>query len=134
MVELLLVILTVGILAAVAIPSLMTQGGKAYDASAKSQVRVARIAMEAFATDHNGTYAGVTKSDRVAIEPTLGDIGSATLEDPSGVSSSGYALSSTAGHTGDTFMITAADGVITLTCTSDSGGSTHGGCPPSGRW
>jgi type IV pilus assembly protein PilA len=75
LIELLVVILIIGILAAVAIPTFLNQRGKAYDASAKSQVRTAQTAIETYATDNNGDYTGATIPKLVAIEPTLGDTG-----------------------------------------------------------
>ena len=62
LIELLVVILIIGILAAIAIPAFLNQRGKAYDASAKSQVRTAQTAMETYATDNNGDYTAATKS------------------------------------------------------------------------
>src|SRR5258708_36908250 len=58
LIELLVVILIIGILAAIAIPAFLNQRGKAYDASAKSQVKTAQTAMETYATDNNGSYVG----------------------------------------------------------------------------
>ena len=79
LIELLVVILIIGILAAIAIPAFLNQRGKAYDASAKSQVKTAQTAMETYATDNNGDYSAATKSALVAIEPTLADTSGATL-------------------------------------------------------
>ena len=134
LIELLVVILIIGILAAIAIPAFLNQRGKAYDASAKSQVRTAQTAMETYATDNNGDYSAATKAALVAIEPTLADTGSATLGAPSGLSATGYTLVSTAAVTGDVFTITDATGVITRTCTAGTGGGHPGGCPTSGNW
>src|SRR5438270_3573280 len=83
LIELLVVILIIGILAAIAIPAFLNQRGKAYDASAKSQVRTAQTAMETYATDNNGDYTNATKAGLVGIEPTLADTKGASLNDPS---------------------------------------------------
>jgi type IV pilus assembly protein PilA len=133
LIELLVVILIIGILAAIAIPAFLNQRGKAYDASAKSQVRTAQTAMETFATDNNGDYTNATKSSLVAIEPTLADTGSSTLNDPTGASTTGYTISSTAATTGDTFTISNASGVVSRTCVAGTGGGTPGGCS-GGTW
>ena len=55
-IELLVVILIIGILAAIAIPSFLNQKGKANDASAKELARTAQTTMETIATDNNGSY------------------------------------------------------------------------------
>jgi type IV pilus assembly protein PilA len=62
LIELLVVILIIGILAAIAIPSFLSQTSKAYDASAKELARTAETTAETYATDHNGTYEGITKA------------------------------------------------------------------------
>jgi type IV pilus assembly protein PilA len=134
LIELLVVILIIGILAAIAIPAFLNQRGKAYDASAKSQVRTAQTAMETYATDNNGSYAGATKAALVTIEPTLADTGSATLGAPGGLGATAYSISSVAANTGDTFTIANNAGVVTRTCTAGTGGGQPGGCPSSGNW
>jgi type IV pilus assembly protein PilA len=140
LIELLVVILIIGILAAIAIPAFLNQRGKAYDASAKSQVKTAQTAIETYATDNNGSYVGAslgTVSPPVGlygIEPTLSDTGSATLSAPSGLAATAYTLSSVAANTGDTFTIANSAGVITRSCTAGTGGGTPGGCPSSGKW
>lgn len=60
MIELLVVILIIGVLAAIAIPSFLNQKSKGYDASAKELARAAQTAAEAYATDHNGQYTNLT--------------------------------------------------------------------------
>ena len=51
LVELLVVMLIIGLLAAIAIPSFFNQREKANDASAKEDAHTAQVAMETFATD-----------------------------------------------------------------------------------
>ena len=63
LVELLVVMLILGLLAAIAIPAFFNQRNKAKDADAKSSVRTAETAMETFATDNNGKYTGVAVAD-----------------------------------------------------------------------
>ena len=60
LVELLVVMLIIGLLAAIAIPAFFNQRDKAYDANAKEQARTAETAMETYATDNGGVYTGVT--------------------------------------------------------------------------
>src|SRR4051812_34676084 len=59
LVELLVVILIIGILAAIAIPSFLNQKGKGEDAAAKSSAREAATALETYYTD-NGSYSRAT--------------------------------------------------------------------------
>ena len=63
LVELLVVMLILGLLAAIAIPSFFNQRDKAKDADAKADVRTAQTAMETYATDNDGSYAGATVAD-----------------------------------------------------------------------
>jgi type IV pilus assembly protein PilA len=133
LIELLVVILIIGILAAIAIPAFLNQRGKAYDASAKSQVRTAQTAMETFATDNNGAYTGATRANLITIEPTLADTGSSTLNAIGAAGATNYTISSTAANTGDTFTISNASGVVTRTCVAGSGGGQPGGCS-NGTW
>ncbi len=58
LIELLVVIIIIGILAAVAIPVYLSQRGKAYEASEKSDLRAVAQRMEIFYGD-NYTYDGV---------------------------------------------------------------------------
>jgi len=133
LIELLVVILIIGILAAIAIPAFLNQRGKAYDASAKSQVKTMQTAMETYATDNNGDYTGATLAKLQAIEPTLTDVSSATPSAPSGLSSSGYTVTSTAKNTLDTFSIASASGAVTRACANGGGGGSPGGCS-GGTW
>src|SRR5580765_4760895 len=57
LVELLVVMLIIGLLAAIAIPAFFNQRNKANDASAKESVRTAQTALETFSTDNSGGYA-----------------------------------------------------------------------------
>src|SRR3954454_9886659 len=74
LVELLVVILIIGIIAAIAIPSFLNQKGKGEDAAAKSSAREIATAVETYYTD-NAAYAadlsGNDANDLHKIESTL---------------------------------------------------------------
>src|SRR5437016_11371084 len=67
----LVVILIIGVLAAIAIPSFLNQKSKATDASAKSLARSAETAAETYPTDHRGDYSRLSPSALQNIEPTI---------------------------------------------------------------
>ena len=127
LVELLVVMLILGILAAIAIPAFFNQRDKARDADAKAASRTAETASETVATDNNGVYSGangVTVPNLRAVEETLNgaNLGVSNITDET------YTVTVTS-DTGNTFSITRnANGTVSLTCT---GG---GGCPSDGTW
>lgn len=124
LVELLVVMLILGLLAAIAIPSFFNQREKAKDADAKSAARTAQTAMETYATDNGGSYVGATAAKLKAVEPTLND---ATLEEPTNLLASTYTVTVTSsGKAANKFSITRnADGTTSLTCTA----AGTDGCP-----
>src|SRR5271154_3576473 len=71
LIELLVVILIIGILAAIAIPSFLSQKSKASDSSAKELARTAETTAETYATDHGGSYTGLTTQVLKEYEPTI---------------------------------------------------------------
>jgi len=128
MVELLVVMLILGVLAAIAIPAFLNQRGKANDASAKSEARTMQTAMETCATDHNGSYAGgATGCDIAAlrqIEPTI----SAAVTVPAQTATTYTVQSAPAAGTSNLFRVRRLDdGTLTRTCTV-GGAAQAGGC------
>lgn len=130
LVELLVVMLILGILAAIAIPTFFNQREKANDAEAKEMVRTAQTAMETYAVDNNNSYTGATNTALDTIEPTLDPTRLVvTVGGGAGIL---YSLTATAKNTAHTFKITKnTDGSTAFSCTPFS----SGGCPASpGNW
>lgn len=126
LVELLVVMLILGLLAAIAIPSFFNQRDKARDADAKSAARTAQTAMETYATDNNGSYVGATTADLIDIEETLSD----SNPSPGTLTADSYSVSVTS-DTGNVFTISRnSAGQTTQTCTTTG----EAGCPSDGNW
>jgi prepilin-type N-terminal cleavage/methylation domain-containing protein len=117
LVELLVVMLIIGVLAALGIASFLHQRAKGEDADAKVAVVTAQKAIAVWKTDH-GVYGTATVGDLVRIEPSLrralnlavsGDADSFTVSADSRAGADG----------GGTFTITHDDdGTIVRTCTN----------------
>ena len=140
LVELLVVMLILGLLAAIAIPSFFNQRDKAKDADAKESVRTAQTAMETYATDHDGQYNSdtATAGDLQAIEGTLNDADlqdPATPTDPGDNADNSYTVTviSENDSPNHTFSITRnANGTTDLTCVAPT--DDLDGCPEDSNW
>ena len=94
LIELLIVVVIIGILAAIAIPKFANTKEKAYIASMKSDLRNLITAQEAYFSDNNSTYAssttalGTTYKASTGVSVTIG-----------GVSSTGWSATATHGST-----------------------------------
>ena len=127
LVELLVVMLILGLLAAIAVPSFFNQRDKARDADAKAGVRTSQTAMETYATDNNGSYVGADATALRAIEQTLTD---SNIAPAPTVAADSYTVNVTS-DTGNVFSITRnTNGTTDLTCTTLG----QDGCPASGIW
>jgi type IV pilus assembly protein PilA len=119
LVELLVVTLLVGILAAIALPSFLGQRAKAQDAAAKSDARNAVSQLEAYYAEDN-SYLGFS-----TVGTGLGSNVTVTL------TATGYDAQATS-KSGNFFTVTKdPDGTATRSC-SDAG-TTAGGCR-GGTW
>jgi type IV pilus assembly protein PilA len=137
LVELLVVMLILGILAAIAIPSFFNQRDKARDADAKTLARTAQTAMETYATDNGGSYAGATVAGLATIEETLNELdrdGDGTLEAGEfevTSTANDYTVTAFSDNTPNEFSITRnSDGTTDLTCANPN----NDGCPTGGVW
>jgi hypothetical protein len=104
-------------------------GGESHltaDAKAKIAARTAETVMEAYATDHGGSYGGVTTTALRKIEPAISP-------DSIQVTASGqsYKIAASSSVGNNTFTVSRdASGKTSLTCEARG----QGGCPASGRW
>lgn len=127
LIELLVVVLIIGILAAIAIPSFVGQKAKAQDAGGKVMARTAQTAMESYATNNAGSYSGATASSLNSIEPTLiTSSSSQTFLASVSVTASSYTVVASQPVTGNAFTITKSANTVTRTCTGTTGGCAGG--------
>jgi type IV pilus assembly protein PilA len=125
LVELLVVILIIGVLASIAIPSFLGQRAKANDAGAITALRTARTAIEVYRTDH-GSYCGADVGALVAVEPTLRQSSSLAVDACNSSNPAGYTLLIVSdSQSGTTFGSTLANGREQRTCNPAGTGSCH---------
>lgn len=121
LIELLMVILIVGILAAIALPTFLGQSQKAHDAGVKSDVRNAVTQMESCFTAED-SYLGCPSADTAlpaGVMPTLLDGGAR------------YRVEKLSGDTNTSFIIVRlAEGGYSRLCTQPD----VGGCDDIGSW
>jgi type IV pilus assembly protein PilA len=122
-IELLVVVIVIGILAAIALPMFLLQQDKANDASAKSAVRNAASAAEAYRAETD-SFTGMDRAALLKIEPNLDDSVTISVGDDGKT----YTLSATS-TSKNTYTIT-RDGVMSRSCTTKG----SGGCPDDGVW
>lgn len=152
--ELLIVVLIIGILAAIAIPSFLNQRRKSQDVCVKAQLRSAMTAAITYSTDRAGLFTGINLTQLNQIEntiptrtaPTTADrkgcagstsfaVAGATAANASctGTATTGVCLRLYSASTVRFNIYRTATGQITRTCYVPTG-TPRGGCPTSGRW
>jgi type IV pilus assembly protein PilA len=126
LIELIVVMLILGNLAAIALPAFYGQRAKAHDTKAKEMTHTTQVAMETCATSNLGLYTSCDLTALRAIEPTIPATG-VTIANTGG----GYTVTATAATTENSYLITrAATGAMSYTCKVKT--SARGGCPGAG--
>jgi type IV pilus assembly protein PilA len=126
LIELLVVILIIGVLAAIALPAFLGQRGKGQDSSAKSAARNLVSAIEGFYAT-NKTYVGAASDDDIT---KSGVYGAGDGEaDIASSSATGFRIIGRSAS-GNRFTITKAGSTVTRTCTTTNSGA----CPSGGTW
>jgi type IV pilus assembly protein PilA len=119
LIELLVVVFIIGLLAAIAISSFLSQRSKAQDAEAKQVIRTATHALQVFHMDHDTYDAGI--ADLVKIEPSLRSARNLVVDGT--LTTFDVAVDSASGQ--NTYTLTrAANGTVLRGCTAPG----NGGC------
>jgi prepilin-type N-terminal cleavage/methylation domain-containing protein len=84
LIELMIVVVIIGILAAIAIPNFINMQARAKEASVKSNCHTVQLAAEDFAVQNDGVYAADVDADVTPGNDTIVDMlpGGALLENP----------------------------------------------------
>jgi type IV pilus assembly protein PilA len=136
LIELLVVILIIGILAAIAIPSFLSQKNKATDAQAKEMARSAVTTAEAYSTDHGANYGGLEPSVLHEYEASIVTSGSKNETYISAAKSTesgkGFTITAVSATSKDAFTYSKdQNGVVVRSCKAET--SNKAGCL-SGSW
>jgi type IV pilus assembly protein PilA len=84
LIELLIVMVIIGLLAAIAIPLFLNQKEKARETAVRNDLRNAATYAESWAVDHNGVYTGLTSANLLTegFKPTTGVTVTVTAANP----------------------------------------------------
>jgi type IV pilus assembly protein PilA len=129
LIELLVVLLIIGILAAITLPAFLSQRAKAQDGTAKEALATTGVAALTYYTDHD-SFSGMTVAELQKVEPSLKDAPAGTGLTVDSASGESYKLHITHPATGHVFTLERGSGKDKRTC-SPAG---DGGCPSSGEW
>jgi type IV pilus assembly protein PilA len=139
LIELLIVMLILGILAAIALPAFFNQKSKAGDAKAKEYIHTAQVAIDTYAVENGGSYLNASATKLKELEPTLNSVGTIAVTGPTGGTSvptaTAYEITITSSSE-NTFSLINNGGSISFPCTVKTS-TNRGGCPgtgSSGAW
>jgi type IV pilus assembly protein PilA len=128
LVELLVVMLIVGVLTAIVVPSFLAHRTRAQDAEAKVYVVAVEKALEVWHTEHQ-TYDGADQTTLAAIEPAVQRARNLSVSGTEDTYDIGIDSATPSG--GGRFSLSrGSDGVVTRTCLN----SGKGACPDDGHW
>jgi type IV pilus assembly protein PilA len=134
LIELLVVCLVIAVLCAIAIPSFLSQTGKARVASAKELARTAETTAETISSENGGSYEKVTTEELSRAEPSIhtqAGKGEAYLKTTTH-SANEYSVTTVATDGTELTISRNAQGVIERTCrTAGKTGCSNGA---SGSW
>jgi type IV pilus assembly protein PilA len=128
LVEIIVILLILGILAAIGLPMFLEQRAKAQDAEAKLAATAVSQAYVVWSQD-NDTFSGATEADLAKIEPTVTEARGLVLSGTDDTYT--VTVSSRAGDSGGGPFTIEYDGIATQRTCVNAG---HGGCPGDGRW
>lgn len=146
LVEVLVIMLIMGILAGIAVPSFLNQRGRADDSSSKAAARAAAVAIEAYASENLGSYQGVTaawlnsKDNAIPADTDVSGFANCNTGAPDNLPLCWVITLPANTSTGTIFRLTKRyDGQILSDCdvsppTSDGMQHGKGGCPSDGKW
>jgi type IV pilus assembly protein PilA len=128
LVELLVVILIIGTLTAIAVPSFLSHRTRAQDAEAKVYAVAAEKAIEVFHTEHD-TYAGADQTALARIEPAIARARNMSVSGDK--TSYDIGIDSATPNGGGRFMLSRVPtGEVTRSCAN----AGKGACSDSGDW
>jgi type IV pilus assembly protein PilA len=129
LIEVLVVILIVGILAAIAIPAFLSQKSKAVDTGAKTLASTAQTAIETYATDHSGSYLGASANEVHAYDKSINitNKNEAILLETSNLGKETYKVTTEAPNGAQFSIKRETSGDVKRECNATAE-TTHGGC------
>jgi type IV pilus assembly protein PilA len=129
LVELLVVMLVIGILAAIALPAFVNQKSKATDTKAKHLVHTTQVAMETCGTENKGTYPAAA-CNLAALRKIVPEIPATKVAPAGNTPANGYTITVTSDSENAFKIVRAATGALAYSCTVKT--ANRGGCPGTG--